>query len=312
MIAHKFPVICSSISRSGDIASIITVGQDGYCFKWKFNTKTRKLLQFDQSLNAEKFIIKINEQSSFKISRAVFSDSSETLALGFSNGTYGVFETRSMAPLNVVAVSQSPVGGLSFLNSSEYVAVGSAPDASKSLPGNLAIWNWKSDTFIFKQIQHEAKSKARSIMAIGLSDNMKFVATAGSDGKVLIWDFSTRICLAVVGVETSPVVSVKFTKKNNFLAYATCDGHVLVYDIIRFKKYRSFQAPNGAKISAIEIDNTGERLFALDSTSGEIILWSVHQGSILDITTCHTGKIHGISYDSARQRLASYSSDFPQ
>jgi len=85
---------------------------------------------------------------------------------------------------------------------------------------------------------------------------------------------------------------------------------VRVYDLIRYRNFRTFTPPSPIQFSCLAVDPSGEVLAAGSTDSYEVFLWSVQTGKLLDVMAGHTGPVSSLAFSpSGANQLASGSWD---
>ena len=169
----------------------------------------------------------------------------------------------------------------------------------------LIVWEWKSETFVFKQQGHFGQS----MTCLDISADGQYIATGGKDSKVKLWDALSGNCASTFSDHLGEIVSVLFCKNSKVLLTASSDGHIHAYDLARFKLFRTFSTIKPVHFSCMSVDSSGEVVFAGTSDTWEIYMWSFQTGQIMEILTGHNGPIQGLAFDPIRHQLASVSWD---
>merc|ERR1711953_693747 len=66
------------------------------------------------------------------------------------------------------------------------------------------------------------------------------------------------------------------------LASSSKDGTVRVYDLRRYRNFRTLTTPTPQRLSDVSSDPGGEIIAAAGGDSGNVYLWSVRTGRLLD------------------------------
>eukprot|EP00923_Selenidium_pygospionis_P036311 GHVN01063719.1.p1 GENE.GHVN01063719.1~~GHVN01063719.1.p1 ORF type:complete len:780 (-),score=65.44 GHVN01063719.1:2747-5086(-) len=170
----------------------------------------------------------------------------------------------------------------------EWVAVASQKT------GLLAVFEWKTESYIFKQHGH-----VQPITKIALSKDGLHLATGDAAGLLKLWSPTSGLCKATFGESTDSVAGICFTKRNTLLA-AYDDGILALFDTIRMIRFRTFTTPNNERPSEIAIDNVSEFVCAALKETFRIALWSVQTGALLETFSTHTGPVSSLSFGPER------------
>ena len=72
--------------------------------------------------------------------------------------------------------------------------------------GQLLVWEWQSETYVFKQQGHYAEPKTLSYSPDG-----QIIATGGADSKVKLWNVNSGFCFVTFPEHTASVTDIVFT-----------------------------------------------------------------------------------------------------
>lgn len=234
------------------------------------------------------------------------------LCLGLSGGAFSLYNvTRTVCePIQSLSVGAC-VSSVCVHN--DWVAVGVEE------VGQLIVWEWKSETFICKQQGHfdgvhSVAFCPASVVSRGANDLLDLfangpsggifsaggglLATGGVEGKVKLWHSVSGFCFVTLSDHTSSVEGLAFTPQGNAILSASMDGSVRAYDLLRYKNFRTFTAPDArVQFGSIAIDQSGE-LVAAGAANGSysIYLWSLQTGQCLDVLNGHEARISNISF----------------
>jgi WD40 repeat protein len=136
----------------------------------------------------------------------------------------------------------------------------------------------------------------------------KVAATAGMDGKVLLWDLDAEKDARALDVSGShPAISVCFSPDGKRLLAAVTDGALSVWDTETGKEVKRFHAHNeAAECAAFSPD--GKRIVS-GGGDGLVCVWDATTGKLLRRYEGHKEKITGVAYFPDGKRIASSSND---
>ena len=136
------------------------------------------------------------------------------------------------------------------------------------------------------------------------------VATGSDDGKVKVWDTSSGHCIVTFADHSSGVTALEVPRmKRNVVFTASLDGTVRAYDLVRYRNFRTFTAPERLQFTCLAVDVSGEVVAAGSLDSFDIHLWSVQTGQLLDRLTGHEGPVSAVAFAPQSSMLVSASWD---
>ena len=250
-----------------------------------------------------------------QVTRVIFMPSITVLA--FTDGSFSLLETGSWDVIYRMSLGRDALDVLEVTADGEWIAVGS------SVSGQVVVWEWKSETYIFRHrggafgttavdfspggALHEKSS------ALGMFSR-NFAASGSADGHVTIWDVSHGTVVADFKEHLGHVSGVKFAPQGNAVLSSSFDGTCRAFDIARRKCFRTFVYPaGGVQFTCIDVDLAGEVVVAgTRGTEYLICVWSIKTGSLLDALSGHTHPISSVRFDTNpcfAGRLASTSWD---
>ena len=111
---------------------------------------------------------------------------------------------------------------------------------------------------------------ATKVIALGSSFDNRYVASAGEDGNVLIYDFQETKSLKLNGAP-GLVKAIAFSPSGLQLATANEEGKIFIWDINTREKIASFQG-RAVKVLSIAFSPDG-RILASGSSDNSILIW---------------------------------------
>ena len=201
--------------------------------------------------------------------------------------------------IHTLSISQEKISSVSISPSGEWLAFG-----ARKL-GQLLVWEWQSESYVLKQQGHYF-----DMNTLAYAPDGQTIATGGDDGKVKVWSSHSGFCFITFTEHTAPISCVAFAKHGSVLFSSSLDGTVRVYDLIRYRNFRTFTSPSPVQFSSLAVDPSGEVVAAGSTDSFEVFLWSVQTGKLLDIMAGHTGPVSSIAFSpSGANVLATVSWD---
>ena len=291
--------------------TLYTLSTDGKLLLWKYkpNQEEEEGMDLDSKEEQEDKLdfskgswILANkhfvERQGAKITSCSLHPVSQTLVVGFKDGRFELIQLPDFTSLQSMSVSRDALSTCAFNASSDLIAMGCAK------LGQLLVWNWQSESYVFKQQGH-----FYDVLSIDFSKDGSQIVTGSADGKVKIWNVRTGLCFVTFTEHRMPVTAVRFIPSNHAVASASMDGTVRAFDLIRYRNFRTFQGSEPTQFSCLAIDPSGEILAAGSKDTFQIHLWSLKTGQLLDVFSGHEGPISGITFDGNGTTLATSSWD---
>ena len=246
-----------------------------------------------------------------------FDHRSGLLCMGLSGGAFSLYEIISLNPVQSMSVGAA-VTSVNVANGGDWIVIGVA-DA-----GQLIVWEWRAENFILKQQGHHdgvncvafcpisssvQKNISNDLMDVFENSNQQgvaatfsagggLIATGGVEGKVKLWHSLTGFCFVTLADHTSSVDAICFTPQGNAVVSASMDGSIRAYDLLRYKNFRTYTAPDArVQFGSLAIDPSGD-IIAAGSANGNysIYLWSTRTGQCLDILAGHEARISNLRF----------------
>ena len=301
---------------------VFSVSRTGFLLHWQANSEGWRV--------ASRAQLEVNGA----VTAVAFDRSSSVLVVGVSSGAFSLFELPSLAALQSFTVGGA-VTSLALANGGDWVGVGVAE------AGQLMVWEWKAESFLFKQQGHhggvtcvaysensgKANLKANTTgVASNSSDLLEtfnsaspftaggggvLLATGGVEGKVKLWHTLSGFCFATFAEHTASVEAVTFTQNGNALISASLDGSVRAYDLMRYRNFRTMTAPSAAvQFGSVAVDSSGD-IVAAGAASGSysVYLWALRTGQLLDELSGHESRVSHLCFGGADGLLATSSWD---
>ncbi|MFB1045189.1 nSTAND1 domain-containing NTPase [Streptomyces chrestomyceticus] len=263
-----------------------------------------------------------------------FSPDSATLAVGGTDRTVTLYDTRDMTVTgrltghndDVNALAFSPDGDTlasasgdgsarlwevatrrtvaAFTGHSDYVlAVAFAPDgrtlATGSFDRTLALWNPSGAALTARPVSGRS--------AVAFAPGGRRLAAAGTDGSVQRWDVRSRTQLGPpLGGHHGPVRGLAYSRDGRTFATAGADGTVRLWDAASGSRKGVLTGARGA-VFAVAFSFDGRQL-AGASEDGTVRLWDLARGGSA-VLTQHDDFVNGVAFSPDGRLLASASDD---
>uniref|UniRef100_A0A3P9I1R8 PWP2 small subunit processome component n=1 Tax=Oryzias latipes TaxID=8090 RepID=A0A3P9I1R8_ORYLA len=240
-----------------------------------------------------------NKEGDFNnLTAAAFHKQTHILVTGFASGVFHLHELPDFNLVHSLSISQQRIASVAVNASGDWIAFGC------SRMGQLLVWEWQSESYVFKQQGH-----FNNMAALAYSPDGQYIVTGGDDAKVKAWNTSSGLCFVTFTEHTSSVTSVAFTASGFVIVSASLDGTVRAFDLHRYRNFRTFTSPRPAQFSSLAVDVSGELVSAGAQDSFEIFLWSMQTGRLLEVLGGHEGPVSGLCFSPVQSILASSSWD---
>ena len=238
-------------------------------------------------------------QPNSKLTAASFHPNTGLLSVGFSTGVFSMYELPEFTQIQSLSISKQAISTIAQNTTSEWIAIGS------SKLGQLLIWEWQSESYNLRQQGH-----FDSLNCVAYTHDGTKVTTASDDGKIKLWDTSSGHCIVTFADHASGVTAIEHPRmKRNVFFTASLDGTIRAYDLVRYRNFRTFTAPERLQFTSLAVDTSGEVIAAGSLDSFDIHLWSVQTGQLLDRLAGHEGPISCLAFAQHSSFLVSGSWD---
>ena len=172
---------------------------------------------------------------------ATFHPGTSLLIVGFSSGVFGLWEMPTFTPVHTLSISSEKISSVAVNPSGEWLAFGAAK------LGQLLVWEWQSESYVLKQQGHYY-----DMNCLAYSPDAQNIATGGEDGKVKLWNASSGFCFVTFPEHSAGISAVEFAKGGQVLFSASLDGTVRVFDLTRYRNFRTFTSPTPAQFCSLD------------------------------------------------------------
>ncbi|XP_017565501.1 PWP2 small subunit processome component [Pygocentrus nattereri] len=240
-----------------------------------------------------------NKEDDFNnLTAAAFNKNTHILVTGFASGAFHLHELPDFDLIHSLSISDQRISTISVNPTGDWIGFGC------SGRGQLLVWEWQSESYVFKQQGH-----FNNMASLAYSPDGQYLATGGDDGKVKVWNTNSGLCFVTFTEHTSSVTNVTFTTSGFVVVSASLDGTVRAYDLHRYRNFRTLTSPRLAQFSSLAVDVSGELVCAGAQDSFEIFLWSMQTGRLLEVLSGHEGPVSCLCFSPVQSVLASVSWD---
>ena len=273
------------------------------------NIDTKYYSEFEKKILKGRFILEKKEQFVInskvvmcEITQNISSDLLEDnniLVLGLQNGSFSIYSMNNFENKYSLKISDAKISSLSINPSGKWIAFG-----SKYL-NQLFVWEWKSESYIYKQQGH-----MNDINLIAFSPEGGQLASGADDGRIKVFDISSSNCLITFTDHTAKITGLQYAlNKSNLLISSSLDGTIRAYDLIKYKNFRIMTTPKQTQLICCSVDYSGEIVAAGSLDTYNIFVWSIKTGDLIDVLNGHTGPVSCLAFSHINDILISGSWD---
>ena len=273
------------------------------------NIDTKYYSEFEKKILKGRFILEKKEQFVInskvvmcEITKNISSELSEDnniLVLGLQNGSFSIYSMNNFENKYSLKISDAKISSLSINPSGKWIAFG-----SKYL-NQLFVWEWKSESYIYKQQGH-----MNDINLIAFSPEGGQLASGADDGRIKVFDISSSNCLITFTDHTAKITGLQYAlNKSNLLISSSLDGTIRAYDLIKYKNFRIMTTPKQTQLICCSVDYSGEIVAAGSLDTYNIFVWSIKTGDLIDVLNGHTGPVSCLAFSHINDILISGSWD---
>lgn len=211
------------------------------------------------------------------------SPDSRLLAATGANGSIIVRDLYQHAPLARTLEDPGKAQSLAFLEGGGLLVTGGQDQT-------LRMW----DTVTGKISSPPINTQQGPITALALHPDGKILASAGKDGRILLWNMTDNVeqPVAELAGHTSTVFGLDFSHDGHRLVSASFDKTIRIWKEDGFQYKSSLPIDTGEDIYAVKFDSTASRIAAAGE-SGSVLIW----GSIEDNPKGHVVGNHLLNSD---------------
>lgn len=118
----------------------------------------------------------------------------------------------------------------------------------------------------------------------------KYIATGTTQGEIKLYEKSTGLNVTTFTDHDANVTDLKFSNATTLFS-CSLDGLVNAYDVVKFRKFRTFKPDTKCQFNCLALDEAGEIVLAGAFDPYEIYAWNVQTTNILQIIKGHQGPI---------------------
>ena len=162
-------------------------------------------------------------------------------------------------------------------------------------------------SFVWAQSASEFKGHDGLVHSVAVSPDGTVLATAGVDGLIKIWDFSSGKEKFVLKGHTGTVNSVAFSKDGSILASGGADKGIRIWNAKEGKAVKEFAKGHTDAVSAVAFSPDG-KLLASAGVDKTVRLWDV-DGKELKNLGSHKDSVYSVAFSNDGTKLVSSGND---
>ena len=268
---HREPLVAVAFCAQLDGFSCYTISEDGALFEWQLlddededeadangSNKSKRRKKGEAAAAAAKKKPKgrrwrLRGKHFFhmpnKLSCARYHARSGMLCAGFAHGVFTLHRlaTGEFNHLQTLSISTQKVTSCEWNETGEWIALGCAK------LGQLLVWEWQSETYVYKQQGHYY-----DVNACAYSPDGALIATASDDNTVKVWSAATGSCFVTFDEHSGPVGAVCFLPSGHAVLSASMDGTVRAFDLMRYRNFKTLTSPDPCQFVSLAVDPSGE------------------------------------------------------
>ncbi len=293
LTGHRDNIIAAAFGQDGTLYS---ASRDGAVYSWAESTPediedgsrpmgrgSNQWIRLDKELYYDHKV----DMTSWALQNGI-------MVAGFDDGAFQIHETPSLDHVHTLGLS-SAVSAAAVSPTGEWVAVASA------LTAQILVWDWAAEAYLTRQGGHQG-----AVTAVAHNRAGTRVATAGEDGRVIVWDSRRGAVVGTFTDHTAAVTGMTFTPTDALIT-VSIDGTARAFDVGKLRAFRTMDLM-GRRGSAVCVDNGGE-LIAVGTEAGAVLMFSLRTGQLMDTLQQHEAFVTGVTFVPGDNVLVSTSWD---
>ncbi|MEC4749602.1 N,N-dimethylformamidase beta subunit family domain-containing protein [Methylomicrobium sp. Wu6] len=223
------------------------------------------------------------------------SQDGQEMGVAAEDGTIQVFNKTGKQRWKVSGHHGRAVRGLAFRGkANEWASVGGDTE--------IKIWDDAGKNLqTFYGPEHPPR-------AIAASPDDRFIATAGEDTRVLLYDAAAHKLSKIFSGHKDFVNGLAFSPNGQLLASGGADGSILVWDVATGKRLQTLLG-HADEVNAVAFNPVGGTLLASASADSTVMLWDITTGQQIKALSGHQGSVRAVAFSPNGKKLVSAGED---
>jgi WD40 repeat protein/tRNA A-37 threonylcarbamoyl transferase component Bud32 len=235
------------------------------------------------------------------VTAVVFSPDGRHLASGDGDGTVRVWDAANGKVVARWAGHAGGVTGLAFdPKGGRLASTGGEPPK-----GEVKLWNATTDKALAGKAWHQV------LTAVAFSPDGKYLATAGHENNVALWDAATLEPLGTYKGKQRAIwwTSVAFDADGRWVAAGSLDGLVRVWERLTGREFFSTLTPTQASVHGLAFCGQENRILVAATADNTILGWYIKSGMPAFTLCGHKRAVTAVACSPDGRRLVSGSLD---
>lgn len=153
----------------------------------------------------------------------------------------------------------------------------------------------------------QAFSNQVGVNSVAISPDGQLLATAGSNGTLILWNIKTGEKIATMPGHSEPIILTRFSPDGSKIATGSIDATAILWDVNTHQKIHTLQG-KGGRIWPVGFNSNGTVL-ATGNDNGSVTLWDVETGAAVKTFTVHDEAVRYLEYSQDGTMIMTSSTD---
>jgi len=253
----------------------------------------KKAVLFDT--DAEKVIATMTGHKK-KVTDVALHPSADVALTCSNDATVKVWTASAGAELQSVATHSADVTGISLHPTGDYFVSASSD----------RHWGFHSVETGQTLAYYTDESVTSGLTCAQVHPDGMIFATGTADNMVHVWDIKEQKKLTTFNDHSAPVTSVTFSENGYYMATASSDALIKLYDLRKIDNFHTIEMEAGNKINSISFDHSGSYLMA---GGNDIRVYASKTWEHLKTLDSHKKAVTSVAFGQHAQSIFSTSAD---